>query len=101
MDVGKMAGHARVHANWLNKRNRVTPTTLKGTKMFLRQKLEEVNLHQLVRDKMAEMRCDFITLCRVAHIRQFQTDPDQTQSYINWVQHGLVPTFLEQWLNEQ
>lgn len=69
--------------------------------MLLRKALEEVNLHQLVRDKMAEMRCDFITLCRVAHIKQFQTDPDQTQSYINWVQHGICPVFLEQWLNEQ
>ena len=69
--------------------------------MLLRKAQEEVNLHRLVRDKMAELRVDFITLCRIAHVRQFGTDPDQTQSFINWKQHSIVPTFLEQWLHEQ
>lgn len=70
--------------------------------MFLKQKLEEANLHQLVKNKMAELRCDFITLCRIAYCYNFGCSvPDLTQEHINWVQHGLVPTFLEQWLHDQ
>ena len=69
--------------------------------MFLKQKLDEVNLRhldKLVREKMSELRCDFTTLCRVAYVDQFGVDPCQDQNYINWKQHGIVPTFLQQWL---
>ncbi len=69
--------------------------------MLLRTKLAEVNLHQEVKDKMVELNVDFITLCRIAHVNKFGTDPDMTQSYLNWKQHGIVPNFLERWLDEQ
>ena len=69
--------------------------------MLLRKKLEEVNMHQRVLDKMDELKIDFITLCRISHVHFFGSDPDQTQSYINWKQHGIIPKFVQDWLMEQ
>lgn len=69
--------------------------------MLLRRKLEQVNLHQQVKDKMEELKCDFITLCRISHVGLYGTDPDQTQSYLNWKQNGIIPIFVEKWIHEQ
>lgn len=66
--------------------------------MLLKKANDEVNLHQAVLDKMSELRVDFITLCRIAHVREFGTDPDQNQSYINWKQHGLIPSYVQKFL---
>lgn len=68
--------------------------------MFLRKKLEEVNLHQAVMDKMAELKVDFITLARIAHVRKFGTDPDQNQSWLNYKLHGIVPSFVEEFVRQ-
>ena len=71
--------------------------------MFLRRALEEVNVHRLLKRKMEEVGIgeeshDFILVCRLAHIFHFGTDPDQTQAYLNWKQHGIIPSFVEKWL---
>ena len=66
--------------------------------MFLRKKLEEVDWHRRVLDKMDELNVDFITLCRIAHVNQFGTDPDQSRTYITWKQDGIVPNFIIAWL---
>jgi len=73
--------------------------------MFLRKKLEELNLHQEVKNKMHDFQGteaeQFILLCRVAHVWSFGTDPDQTQSWINYKTNGIVPSFVEKWLHSQ
>lgn len=67
--------------------------------MLLRRKLEQVNLHQQVKDKMEELKCDFITLCRISYCYNFGCAvPDLTQEQINWVQHGIVPKYVSTWL---
>lgn len=62
--------------------------------MFLRKKLEEVNDHQTMKDKMAELNVDPLTLFRIAHVNQFGTDPEMTQTYLNWKQHAIIPNFV-------
>ena len=71
--------------------------------MLLRRALEEVNVHRLLKRKMEEIgngdeAQDFIIVCRLAHIFHFGTDPEQTQAYLNWKQHGIIPKYVEKWL---
>jgi hypothetical protein len=74
-------------------------------KMFLRKKLDEVNLHQLVLDKMAEQKGTdaerYIMLCRIAHIYIFGSALDMAsfrQDWLNYKLHGIVPNFVEKYL---
>ena len=67
--------------------------------MLLREKLEEVTIYRRVKKKMEELNCDFTMIARLAHIYHFGTDPDQTQTFINWTQHGIVPAYVKKWLD--
>ena len=102
-DVGEMVEHVVVRVN--ERRLPSLATQRKERTMLLRKKLEEVNLHQAVKDKMAVLQGEdserFIMLCRLAHIDQFGSALDNacfTQEWLNYKISGIVPSFVERFV---
>ena len=73
--------------------------------MLLRKKLEEVNLHQAVKDHLERYAGTdaerFIMLCRVAHCDTFGSALDNacfTQEWLNYKISGIVPAFVQKFV---
>lgn len=51
-----------------------------------------------LKNKMLQLRADELTMCRIAHIWAFGTDPDLTDDARLLRDHGVIPPYLRSYL---
>lgn len=51
-----------------------------------------------LRNKMLQLKADEITICRIAHVWAFGTDPDLTSDAAELRDHGFIPLYLRNYL---
>ena len=48
--------------------------------------------------KLDELRVDYYTFARLAHIYLYGVDSDMTQCHINFIQHGIIAPHVVKYL---
>lgn len=51
-----------------------------------------------LRNKMLQLKLDELTICRIAHVWAFGTDPDLTADAGNLRDHGVIPQYLKAYI---
>jgi hypothetical protein len=60
-----------------------------------------IRYSELVRKKLIELNTDVYTFFRICHIKKFGKDPDLHDTVAQFLLHGTVPTFVQEFLDEE
>lgn len=58
-----------------------------------------IRYHELLRQKLDELRVDIYTFFRLAHIYCFGTDPDISTEVAQYTMHAIIPKYVEKYLD--
>jgi hypothetical protein len=58
-----------------------------------------IRYHELLRQKLDELRVDIYTFFRMAHIYCFGTDPDISTEVAQYTMHAIIPKYVQTYLN--
>lgn len=58
-----------------------------------------IRYHELLRQKLDELRLDVYTFFRLAHIYSFGTDPDISTDVAQFSLHAIIPRYVEKYLD--
>lgn len=58
-----------------------------------------IRYHELLRQKLDELRVDVYTFFRLAHIYCFGTDPDISTEVAQYTMHAIIPKYVEKYLD--
>jgi len=58
-----------------------------------------IRYHELLRQKLDELRVDVYTFFRLAHIYSFGTDPDMSTEVAQYTMYAIIPKYVERYLD--